>query len=72
MTIILQILKKLPLKVPLSAVEGRFEVTFLSKALFYRDLRKRRLKAFYWGYVLLKAPSLPEHYYFHYRSVDFL
>ena len=40
MTIILQILKKLPLKVPLSAVEGRFEVTFLSKALFYRDLRK--------------------------------
>ena len=48
MTIILQILKKLPLKVPLSAVEGRFEVTFLSKSLFNRDLRKkRRLKALY-------------------------
>ena len=40
MTIILQILKKLPLKVPLNVVEGRFEVTFLSKVLFYRYLRK--------------------------------
>lgn len=38
MTIILQILKKLPLKVPLNVVEGRFEVTFLSKSLLDRDL----------------------------------
>ena len=38
MTIILQILKKLPLKVPLNVVEERFEVTFLSKSLLDRDL----------------------------------
>ena len=39
MTIILQILKKLPLKVSLSALQGRFEVTFFfSKALFLLEL----------------------------------
>ena len=38
MTIILQILKKLPLKVSLSALQGRFEVTFFSIAPFLLEL----------------------------------
>ena len=36
--IILQILKKLLLKVPLSALQGRFEVTFSVKHLYYLNL----------------------------------
>ena len=38
MTIILQILKKIPLKVPLSVVEGRIEETILSKSLLVKEI----------------------------------